>query len=203
MRIKKKSGVIAALMVAVALVVPSVAFAAVNPSLTQKINPVGFTMDIVNGSGASVAAPTVAFPDKSFSFDCQTSTATLGTATQKIFVSNTGSAGARVTLDAVTSTWTDGGTNTYKVNGSGCTDGQMTVSGGSFTKTKGSAVIADPSYPGGSFTSSVSSVALFNTTQSDKWAGEFTGFTLSQQIPGEAVEANYSTPMTLTLLAGV
>ena len=88
MKMRKQVTGFVAFVAAVAVMVPSLAYAATNPSFTQLISNGSLTMDIVDGSGASVTNPSVAFADKSFSFDCQASTATLGTATQKIAIKN-------------------------------------------------------------------------------------------------------------------
>ncbi len=194
---RKKSGLLVALFAAVALAVPTVTFAASSTSLSQTIGAGTLTVDIVDttNNNAPVASPSVDFGSTPWSFDCKTTTATLGTSTQSIFVSNPITQNVSVKLGS-TAGWTDGGSNTYAVGGADCTTGKMTVSGGAFTKTKG----VDPtgSVSGGSFSGSTSSVTLLNTSTSARWAGKLEGFTLSQQIPAGQAEATYTTSMNLT-----
>ncbi len=98
--------------------------------------------DIVNGSGTPVASPSVALTTLSKSFNCQTSTGTLGVTAQKIRVNNTTDNPAwSLTIAATsgpTTLWSDGGGHSYDFNdaaGSGCTNGQLTVSAGGGTLT--------------------------------------------------------------------
>lgn len=201
---RKKLSALVALFVAAGVLLPTAAFAATNTSLSQVINPGTLTIDIVDGSGVSVTSPAVAFPTTTFSFSCQTQTATFGTASQKIKVSNPVLDGVNVDINAqnpTTDNWTNGSeTYSYKnPAGSGCTGGQMTISGGSFSKTAGANT---PAYtlPGGAF-SSTSPVTLMNNTSTTAWEGELTGFTLSQKIPAEQADGSYSLTMVVSAIA--
>ncbi|QQS17845.1 hypothetical protein IPL68_04225 [Candidatus Saccharibacteria bacterium] len=132
----------------------------------------------------SVASPAVSFPTTTFSFSCQTQTATFGTASQKVKIGNPILGGVKLDINAqtpATDNWTDGAKNySYKDSaGAGCTNGQMTISGGTFTQTAGANV---PTYtmPGGAFTST-SPVTLLNNTSTTAWEAELTGYTLARR----------------------
>ena len=199
---KKASALVLGLALAVVMV-PSAAFAALTPSLSQVINPGTLSVDIVDGSNVPIASPSVAFGATTFDFACQTTTATLGTASQKLQVKNPKKSGVKVDINATTpgNPWSDGGTNSYKYNdatGSGCTNGQMTISGGTFTKTAGA---GSPAYtmPVGAFTSTAS-VTLLNNTGNFAYNADLTNYTLSQKIPAEQTDGTYSLPMTVTFV---
>ncbi len=201
---RKTAFVLALVFAAAAVLVPVSGYAAANPSFTQVINAGTQSVDIVDGSGVSVGSPSVAFGALNFDFACQTSTGTLGTATQKIAVKNPKKAGIKIDLNAVTpatDVWTSGA-NTYDFNdatGSGCTNGQLTVgSSPTFTKTAGA---GNPTYttPGGAF-SSTSPVTLFNNTGTTAYNAELTNYSLSQKVPAEQTDGSYTLPMNITFV---
>ncbi len=201
---RKKLSALVALFAVAGLLLPVAVSAATNTSLSQVINPGTLTYDIVDGAGSPVASPSVAFPATTFSFSCQTQNATFGTASQKVKVSNPVLGGVKLDINAATpatDNWTTGTENySYKdAAGSGCTNGQMTVSGGSFTQTAGANV---PTYtlPGGAF-SSTSPVTLMNNTSTTAWEGELTGYTLSQKIPAEQADGTYSLSMVISAIS--
>ncbi len=202
---RTKASLFVALLAAVAVLVPAgSASAALRTDLSQLINAGTLSVDIVDNLGAPVGSPSVAFPAKSFSFSCQPSVATFGTATQKIKVANPVAGGVSVSLNAVTPAtdeWSDG-SDTYNYNdatGAGCTNGQLAVSGGTFTKTAG---VGSPTYttPGGAFTG-VTPVTLLNNTGTVRYEAELTAYTLTQQIPAEQPEGAYSLPMNVDFIA--
>lgn len=199
---RKRASVLVALLAAMAVLVPTgAASAAMNPNLSQIINGGALSVDIVDGSGASVASPSLAFGATNFSFACQQTTATFGTASQKVGIKNPVSGGVKIDINSTTPAtdkWTSGGNN-YKYNGSGCTDGQLTVTGGTFTKTSG---VGTPAYtmPVGAFSGS-SAVTLFNNTGTTRYEGNLTGYTFTQDIPAEQTDGTYTLPMTVTYLA--
>jgi hypothetical protein len=202
---RKKLSVLAALAVILAAVAaPSAAHAALSTSLSQVINQGTLSVDFVDGSNASIASPSLSFGAVNFSFSCQQATATLGTASQKLQVKNPKKAGVKIDLNASapsTDEWTSGA-DSYKYNdaaGSGCTNGQMAVTGGSFVKTIGANA---PTYtmPGGAFTGT-SSVTLFNNTSTTAYNGDITNYTLTQQIPAEQTDGTYSLPMVVSYVA--
>lgn len=198
---RKKISLLAVFAAVAAVAMPSVSLAATNPSFTQVINAGTQSVDIVDGSGVSVASPSVAFGAVNFDFACQTATGTLGTATQKIAVKNPKKAGIKVDLNAVTPAtdkWTSG-TDNYKYNdatNTGCDFGQLTVGSGTFTKTAGSGTPTQ-STPGGAFSSS-SPVTLLNSTGTTAYNAELTGYSLSQKVPAEQAPGSYSLPMNIT-----
>lgn len=112
--------------------------------ISQVINPGTLSTDIVDGSFVPVGSPSFSMSSSNTSFSCQTTTGTLGTASQRLYVSNPGGAnnGWSLTIAATapTTTWADGG-NSFDFNdstGSGCTDGAD-------TDTKGGQLTIDPS----------------------------------------------------------
>lgn len=198
---RKTAFVLALVLAAAAVLVPVSGYAATNPSFTQVINAGTQSVDIVDGSGVSVGSPSVAFGAVNFDFACQTATGTLGTASQKISVKNPKKAGIKVDLNAVTPAtdkWTSGADN-YKYNdatNTGCDFGQLTVSGGTFTKTAGANT---PTYtlPGGAF-SGTSPVTLLNNTSTSAYNAELTNYSLSQKVPAEQADGSYTLPMNIT-----
>lgn len=200
---RKKISMLVALFAAAGLLLPAAAFAATNTSLSQVINPGTLTYDIVDGAGTAIASPSVSFASTTFSFACQTQTATFGTASQKIRISNPLLSGVKVDINAqtpATDKWTSGANNySYKdAAGSGCTNGQMSISGGTLTQTAGATA---PTYttPGGSF-SSTSPVTLLNNTSTTAWGGDLTGYTVSQKIPAEQADGTYSLNMVVSAI---
>lgn len=203
---RTKASLFVALLAAVAVIIPAgSASAALSTNLSQVINAGTLSVDIVDGIGEPIESPSVAFPAKSFSFSCQPSVATFGTATQKIKVTNPVSGGVNISLNAVapaTDEWSDG-TDTYDYNdqaGSGCTNGQLVVSDGLFDKKAGTGT---PVYTtdGGAFVDDNLPVTLLNNTGTVRYEAELIGFTLTQQIPAEQPEGSYSLPMNVTYTA--
>lgn len=198
---RKTAFVLALVFAAAAVLVPVSGYAATSPSFTQVINAGTQSVDIVDGTGASVSSPSVAFGAVNFDFACQTATATLGTASQKIAVKNPKKAGIKVDLNAVTPAtdkWTSG-SDVYSYNdatGSGCTNGQLTVGSGTFTKTAGSGTPTQTT-PGGAF-SGTTAVTLLNNTGTTAYNAELTNYSLSQKIPAEQADGSYSLPMNIT-----
>lgn len=177
-------------------------------------------IDIVDGSGNPVASPTLALGNKLVAFTCQTSAGTLGTASQKIRVSNT----------TINPSWSvsiaaSGGSSAVWANGglsmdfndptsSGCVDGAD-------TDTKGGQLGVDPSVQtitpqGGCATTGISSGTLAaydegvtdaitmassdGTTQTNCY-WDVTGDALSQKIPVQQSAAGYSIGLVVTVVA--
>lgn len=202
MKMRRKVSMLLAALAAVAVMIPiGSASAALNPNLSQVITAGTQSVDIVDGAGLAVGSPSVAFGATTFSFACETSTATLGTASQKIRVKNPKKAGIKIDINTptpATDAWTSGG-NSYKYNdatGAGCTNGQMTISGGSLAKLTGA---NNPVYtmPVGAF-DGTSSVTLLNNTSATAYEADLTNYTLSQNIPAEQADGTYSLPMNIT-----
>lgn len=221
------------LAVVVAVVsVPAIALAASNSNFSQTINTGTLVTDILDASRNSVASPAVAMSAKGFSFNCYAggtaSTGTLGTTSERLYVSNGDAADNGWTLtmaatDGSAATWANGGaTQHFDFNDptgttAGCTDGadaggdtyagQMTVNpaAGSLTTDCASCTATGVS---------IGSSAAFNqgttdnvtlitagSTSNDVWRGYLTGATVSQTIPAEQAADSYTLNLTLTATA--
>lgn len=206
----------------------SVAFAANNSTFNQTINTGTLAADIKDSSRVTVASPSVSFSTKTFSFDCQSggsaSTGTLGSNTQRVYVTNPGGANNGWTLtiaptSGATTLWQNGGsTENYDFNdagGSGCTDGadgdtkggQLTIdaNAGTLNTDCGSCVATNVSKGSGtSFVQGTTdSVTLLSASAAsdDYWRGYLVDAGMSQTIPGEQPVDSYSINMTLTSTA--
>jgi hypothetical protein len=208
------------------LFIPAVAFASNTPQLNQTINAGTLSTDIFQSDDLTpVASPTVAFPAKNVGFTCQTATATLGDANNKINVTNLDTAGIHsgwtltMAPALTTASWTSG-SNHYDFNDSntsGCGDGadadsysgQLTVSA-----TTGATITQDCN--GGACTSSGSakgadgqafvegttdSATLMTDSNYNPWEGYLTGVGLSQRIPAQQTNGSYALTMTITVTA--
>lgn len=186
-----------------------------------KLMPTQLGHDIVNGSGVSVASPSVVLPVKSFGFTCQTATGTLGVASEKLRVTNTTSSPAWQLSIAPTAgptaSWSNGSTN-YDVNDpttAGCSDGgdadafkgQLSINPSVSTitpvltgctttnLTKG----ASSAYNQGTVDSIVLLTANTSAQINCEW--DLTGVALSQTIPAEQASGSYTMGLTVTLIA--
>lgn len=180
------------------------------------------SIDIVDGSGASVASPSVSMDNLSLAIDCQTSTGIFGTSTQKIRVANsTGSSAWSLSVAAsggTTALWS-AGTPKYDFNDpSGSPPG---CSAGLDSDTYAGLLSIDPAVgtvapQSGCTTTGVSkgSGSNFNEGTTDNitlmsasgsaetgcyW--DLTGVALSQAIPAETDAGTYSIDLTLTVVA--
>jgi hypothetical protein len=180
--------------------------------------PGSLTTDIVDGSGASVASPSVSFGTTQLMFQCQTSTGTLGTSTQKIRVSNTTANGNWTLSMAATSGSTAAWATTYDFNDSsgspaGCSDGsdgdsragQLTVSASAGTLTPQSGCSSSGVTKGSSAAfveGTTNSVTLLTASSSQTSCYyDLTGISLSQKIPAETAVGSYTINMTITITA--
>lgn len=196
------------------LALPALAYASNTPTLNQTVNAGTLTTNIYQSDDTTpVASPSVAFAAVNRSFSCQTNAATLGDTSNKLNVTNFGSNNGWTLTMAATggaaSTWSDGGTNSYKFNdatGSGCTNGQLTVDPSASTLTLDcSSACTATGVTKGSSTAFVSgtqnSVTLASSTSGSAWEGYLTGISLSQKIPASQAAASYSLGMTITVTA--
>ena len=195
--------------------VPAVAFAAVTPNLTQTINAGVLTTDILDSSRNPVASPAAAMAAADFSFNCQTSTGSLGTNAQRLYVSNGKGDGAGWTLamaatDGAAAQWeNNGATKSYDYNdatGSGCTNGQLTIdpSAGAVTADCTSSGCNSATVTKGTSTAMTAATPVTLMTggvDADVYRGYVTGVGLSQKIPAEQSPDAYSMGMTLTVTA--
>lgn len=194
-------------------------FAVFASDTTQFSQSISGALDvaIVDGSGNTVANPSVAFPAKSFSMTYQSSGATLGTASEKLRVTNPSGTTDTWTLSmaataGATATWTNG-TNTYDFNdatasaGDGAdadaVGGQMTVdpSTATIAGVSGTSIANISKGAADAFVQgSVDSVDLMSAAAGSAKPGQWdlTGVGLTQTIPGAQATGDYSFDMTLT-----
>lgn len=216
------------LVCAFLLVSATPVYAANNSDLTQSITAGTLATDVLDASRVPVASPTAAMSAKTFSFTCQSggsaSTGTLGTNTQRIYVTNPDAAdnGWTLTMAATsgaTSRWANGGvTQFFDFNDpttSGCTDGgdadtsggQLTVdpTAGTLTTDCTSCVSTNVSLGSSAAFSqgATDSITLLNASaaSNDVWRGYLTGATLSQTLPAEQAVDSYTLNFTITVTA--
>jgi hypothetical protein len=176
------------------------------------------TTDFVDGSGASVSNPSASLSNTAVGFTCQTSSGSLGTATQKVRVTSTLDKGTwNLTMAATagpTATWYSPPAppipaHTYKFNdpaGSGCTNGQLMVnaSAGTLTtqtncSTTGITKGSNAAFVSGT-TDSVTILSSASPSDVDCY-WELTGIGLSQTVPASQPGGNYTINMTMTATA--
>lgn len=201
--------------ISLAFLAGTAVYAASTPQFNQAISEGAKSVDVVDGSGNSVASPAVSFSAANFSFSTQDTTGTLGTASEKIRALNpTSGVTWSVTLagNATTATWTTG-SQYYDFNdGSGYTDGgdadsyggQMTVdpSGGTLAGVLGCATTNVTKGTSDSFVEgSVNSIDLMSAAAGAstfcRW--DLTGVSLTQKMPAGQAAGSYSISMTLTI----
>ncbi len=163
------------------------------------------TVDVVDSGGIPVASPSFSFSAKTFDWTAQSSTATLGTASQKIRVTNTtATPGWTLSIAATagpTTLWTSG-SDTYDFNGSSA-NGRLQVNASSSTITP----------QGGCATTGISKGASTYFVQGTQDSGtllsasasaqtgcywDLTSVGMTQDIPASQVTGSYTLNMTLT-----
>lgn len=210
------------LLILFSLALPTV-LADNTPNFTQQINAGTLTVDIVDGSYDPVANPTVPMSNVNFSAVCQTSTGTLGTVSQKLYVENPDQAddGWTVSIAATagpTGFWDNLGAGpNYDFNDvSGCTDGvdtdtiagQMTINPAAGTlanglcvgcTTTGVSLGTSASYVEGT----TDSITLVSASAGADDVADYvvTGVGISQSIPAAQPTGNYELDMTVTITA--
>lgn len=215
--LRKKISKYAVAMIAVlATTISSPAFAADTTQMSQSISG-ALDITIVDGSGNAVASPNVAFSSKAFSMTFQTSTGTLGTATEKMRVTNPSGTTDTWSLsiaatDGPTADWSNGA-NHYDFN-----DATASATDGADTDSWGGQMSIDPSTAtiagvGGTLATNVSKGTSFSFEEGTKnsidlmtasagaskpgqW--DLTGVSVSQTIPAAQATGSYSIDMTLT-----
>ena len=215
-KIKQLSGrfsVLAAVFAVTAM--GGVAFAATNtPNFTQQIKPGVLTGKILNASGVEVAAPAVALSAKNFSFACQSSTGTLSTASERLYVENATAgttSGWTMAINAATpgtGAFTSDG-NTMAYNGAGCTDGSYDAGTGQLSlSTTGSTVNTDSGTAGtatkgagGSFTGTSAITLMQGTAANAMWRGYITDIAVTQKIPPAQPAGTYAMNFVVTTVA--
>jgi hypothetical protein len=197
-------------------------FAADDTDLTQSIAAGSLLTDIRDASRVTVANPSFAMSATNFSFNCQNSTGTIGSNSQRLYVDNPDAAdnGWTLTMAATsgaTTLWQNGGsTQNFDFNDpSGCTDGgdadsrpgQLTVdaSAGTLTADCGSCVTTNITK--GSSTAysqgATDSITLLSAAAGSDDIGRWylTGVGVTQSIPAEQTVDSYSINMTVTATA--
>lgn len=193
-------------------------------ALTQVINAGTLTADIVDASYQPVASPSISMSSQTFSFACGSSTGTLGTATQQLYVQNPDAAdgGWSLTIAASspTAVWDSAGTD-YDFNdpqSAGCADGgsdtdtvagQMTINASGGTLATGACSTCTTSNitkgTSASFAKgTLNSITLLTAASSSDDIGDWTlqGVSISQTIPGEQPAASdYDISLTITATA--
>lgn len=185
--------------------------------------PIILSADIVDAAGVPVAAPAVAMATQTFGFGCQTSTGTIGSATQKIRVNNTTATPGWVlsiapTAAAASAKWSDG-TNSYDVNdptSAGCSDGadgdalagQLTINPSTVTLTPATGCTNTGITLGTSTALSQGvtdavTIATGGATAGINCYWDITGVSVSQTIPAEQAVSTtgYTLSLTLTIIA--
>lgn len=186
----------------------------------KEASPITLTVDMVDGSGATVTSPSVSMSSSSRSFSCQTVTGTLGASTQKIRVNNTtGNPAWTLSIAATsgaTASWS-AGTPKYDFNdttGSGCSDGadadtlagDLTINpaAGSIAPLTGctsTGVTLGTSAAFNQGTVDAVTLATGSSSAAINCYWDFTGISLSQTVPATQAAGAYSLGMTLTITA--
>jgi hypothetical protein len=215
-------------IVLIALVFVPAAYAASNSTLTQTITAGVLSTDILDASRNPVASPAVSMSSKAYAFDCQSgvdsSSGTLGTNTERLYVSNPSAAndGWSLTIAATsgaTSSWANAGaTRAIDFNDpttGGCSDGadtdsssgQMTIDPSVGTLTTDCASCTATGVTKGSSAAfaegTLNSLTLLSAAagSDDVWRGYLTAADIKQVIPGETPADSYTLNLTLTATA--
>lgn len=188
----------------------STAHASPQGQLTQAITPGTLTTDIRDASYLTVASPTFGMSSLNISNDCQTSTGTYGSSSQRIYVDNPGGAdnGWTVSIAAtagVSAKWVSGGNN-YDFDdpaGSGCTGGQLTLDPSAGTVTADAGTTTAVTKGSSAAFNSNSSTTLLNAAAGadDIFRGYLTGVGVSQKVPASKPAGAYAINLTQTILA--
>ncbi len=199
------------------------AIAASTSNFQQTITIGSLSADIVDGSYATVGSPTVALGSTAFSFSCQTSTGTFGTATQQLYIQNPDAADNGFTVSiaasATTAVWDSAGTD-FDFNDpttSGCADsadadlvgGEMTIDASVGTLAAGNCATCTTTNvtlgSSDSFEEGVTdSITLLTAASGADDIGDWTvqDIDISQTIPAEQPAASdYDIDMTLSIVA--
>jgi len=204
----------------------STVLASPTSNLTQTISAGTLSVDIVDGSYVAVGSPSVALAAQTFSFACQSSTGTLGTASQQIYVKNPDAADSGWTLSiaasSTTDLWDSAGTD-FDFNDpgtSGCVDdgattdvdslgGQMTINASVGTLAAGACsscgVTGITKGTSSAFVEgTTNSITLLSAANTSDDIGDWTlqGVSISQTIPGEQPAASdYDINLVVSIVA--
>lgn len=180
------------------------------------------SVDIVDASGNSVSNPSATFSAINSSFECQVSTSTLGTSSQRIRLTNTTTSPAwSLSIAATagaTASWTSG-SNSYDYNDTsgstaGCADGSdadslagaLTVNGAfaTITPSSGCNTTGVSLYSSSSFNEGVLDSKTLMTGSSSAQTNchwDLTNVSLSQRVPAGTPPGTYTLGLTITVVA--
>lgn len=221
--IKTVFGAAVLLAVTVGVLLPIVR-ASDTAQLSQTINGGTLAADTKDASRATVASPSFTMGATNLSFDCQTTSGTIGSNSQRIYVNNPDVADAGWTLtvaatSGATALWQNGGsTQNYDFNdtsGSGCTDGgdvdsrggRMTIDASAGTLTADCSACNTTNITKGSsaeFDQGVTdSITILNAAAGSDDVGRWylTGVTVDQTVPAEQGADSYTVQLTATVTA--
>lgn len=175
-------------------------------------------VSIVNQTGGGIAVGSVFFPSLPYLSSCQTNNAVLGTASQRVRVTDNRRSGSwSLSIAPSDGSWQSQSNplRSYAYNNAagspaGCLNGQLKIDLGATTITPKA-----PSCSGGdlslssgaAYSSSVGAITVASssyTSSSERgcyW--DLTNIGLEQKIPGNTWPGEYKLPMTLTLMTGV
>ena len=209
MRVKAAIRSLSSLMIASIFVVATVN-AAPQGQLTQSITAGTLTTDIRDASYVTVASPTFGLSALNISNDCQTSTGTYGSASQRVYVDNPGGADSGWNLsiaatDGAGALWEDGANN-YDFDdpaGSGCTGGQMTLDPNAGTLSADAGTTTGITKGTQTAFNSNNSINLLAAAagSDDIFRGYITGIGISQEVPASTPAGTYTIDLTQTVLA--
>jgi hypothetical protein len=223
-----KKGILASaglivLAITIGFIIPIVR-ASNNTELSQTINGGTLTADTKDSNRVAVSNPSFTMGATSLSFDCQTTSGTIGSNSQRLYVDNPDVADAGWTLtvaatSGTTALWKNAGnTQSYDFNdstSSGCSDGVDADS-------KGGRMTIDPSVgvlsadcsscstsnitkgSSASFDQGVTdSITLLNAASGSDDIGRWylTGVNVNQTVPAEQAADAYTVNLTVTVTA--
>lgn len=192
--------------------------------LNQTINSGTLAADTKDANRDTVVSPSFSMGATSLSFDCQTTSGTIGSDSQRIYVNNPDVADAGWTLtvaatSGATALWQNGGsTQNYDFNDtstSGCTDGadadsragRMTIDASAGTLTADCSSCSSTNITKGSsanFDQGVTdSITILNAAAGSDDVGRWylTGVNVDQTVPAEQAADSYTVNLTVTVTA--
>jgi len=199
------------------------ALASSTSNFQQTISSGSLSIDIVDNASSTVASPSVTFGAATFSYECNTSTGTFGTASERIYISNPDAADngwtASLAAQNATSVWDSAGTDMdfNEPGAGGCVDdggsdadalgGQMHVdpSAGSVSEGPSQQGVDGISLGSASefvegVTDSITIATSDGTTDVGDWG--ILGVSISQTIPAsQPAAADYDINMVLSIVA--
>lgn len=225
--IKKKGGLgilLALLAVIILIIINSKVKASDTAQLSQTINSGTLAADTKDASRNTVASPSFTMGATTLSFDCQTTSGTIGSDSQRIYVNNPDVADAGWTLTVAatsgsTALWQNGGSSqNYDFNdttSSGCADGadadsragRMTIDASAGTLTADCSSCGTSNITKGSsaaFSQGVTdSITLLNAAAGSDDVGRWylTGVNIDQTVPAEQAADSYTVNLTATVTA--